>query len=533
MKNMKKIFALVISVLLVMSMLAVGYAANDKTITVKNANPGQSYTLYKIFDATVNAARAAATDADEKTEVTTSGINYTLPTGKSLTTEYTYTDAAGTSHTVKGADWFTVDSAGNITANNGADITTEAFREWAKKFGTQIETKTNNTDAAADLTFTGLADGYYFMTTTTGSLVTVTSVAPNAIIKDKNGVPTVEKVEDEPTNDIGDRVNYTVTVHLQPGTKNVKFHDELSAGLTLQGTAPTTIKVGNDPLTAATSAIATTGDYFVEKWENSTATGDDITIAFTQRYLDSLTAATDVTITYSALVNENAVVNEHNDAYLKYGENNNIESEHITVWESTFKFKVNKVDGSNNNAALNGAKFVLSTSGDLGDLKETFATDLDATQLATLLKFTSSGTQDQTNGSYELTANNNITFNGLDGDATEGTIYYLYETKAPDGYNKLTAPVAVKITPVMNADQPTKVDSYTVAYKLPGDSTFTDCAATNDFAIPQEFNVQNNQGTLLPSTGGIGTTIFYIAGSILVLAAVIFLVTKRRMGSEE
>jgi len=502
-------------------------AANDKTITVKNSNPHQSYTLYKIFDATVNDARAAAVDSSENTEVTTDGINYTLPSGKSLATEYSYTDSAGTSHTVKGTDWFSVDAAGNITANNGADITTEAFREWAKRFGTEIETKTNNTDAAADLTFTSLADGYYFMTTTTGSLVTVTSVAPNAIIKDKNGVPTVDKVEDEPTNDIGDEVNYTVTVHLQPGTKNVKFHDELSAGLTLQGSAPAAVKVGNTPLTAGD-----TGDYVVEKWEAVTADGDDdITIAFTQKYLDSLTAATDVTITYSAQVNSNAVVNEHNDAYLKYGENNNIESEHITVWESTFKFKVNKVDGSNSNAALNGAEFVLSTDGSMGDLTE----NLTAAQQANLLKFASDGTQDQTNGSYILTANSNITFNGLDADnnSSAGTVYYLYEVKAPDGYNKLTAPIAVKITPVMNATAPTKVDSYTVAYKLPGESDYTDCTATGSFAIPQEFNVQNNQGTLLPSTGGIGTTLFYIGGGILVLLAVVMLVTKKRMKAED
>ncbi len=527
---MKKIMALMIAVVMCISMMsAVAFAADQTiatgqggnyTVTIDSTNDSQTYTIYKIFDATTNTARQGETDVSTDTDVTTAGINYTLPTGKSLATEYTYTDSSGTSHTVKGTDWFEIDAAGNITKKSDVEdsaFSTEAFREWAKKFGTQVGTGTGNGD---DIIFSELKDGYYFITTTTGSLATVTSVAPNALVKDKNQVPTVEKTEDESTNDFDDTVSYTVTVHLYPGSTKVTFHDELSAGLTLQGTAPTAVTVGSTTLAAT--------NYTVEKWQAVPDAGDDITISFKQSYLDTITAATDVTITYSAKINSNAVVNEHNDVYLKYGENGDTESEHITVYESTFKFKVNKVDGSNNNAALSGAKFVLSTDGTLGDLTET----LTDAQKATLLKFDASGNQTQANDAtnYILEANNAITFNGLDGDAA-GTTYYLYEVKAPDGYNKLTAPITVKITPTFDTTDTTKVVSYKVSYTLPG-GTETDCTATA-IDVVHEFNVQNNQGTVLPSTGGIGTTIFYIVGGLLAVGAGVVLVTKKRMGKED
>lgn len=480
-------------------------------VTVDSTNEHQTYTIFKLFDATTNSARQGGSDTSTETDVMTAGINYTLPSGKSLTEEYTYTDSTGAAKTVKGTDWFSVDTAGNITAKSGADITTEAFRQWAKQFGTQVGTGTGNGD---DLVFTGLKDGYYFITTTTGSLATVTSTAPDALVKDKNQTPSVEKTSDGATNDIDDTVTYTVTIHLYPGSANVVFHDTLSAGLDLQGEAPAFIGVGETPLAAA--------DYSVTKWAAVAGDGEDITITFTQRYLDTITEATDVTLRYTAKLNANAVVNEKNDAHVTYGEKNT-ETEHSTVYESTFKFQVDKVDGSNNDAALNGAKFVLSTDGTLGDLTET----LTDAQKAKLLKFDASGNQTQAPDAvnYILEANNTVTFNGLDGDAA-GTTYYLYEVKAPDGYNKLTAPVKVVIKPVFNATDTTKVDSYTVTYTLP-DGTTADCAAT-DVAAVHEFNVQNNQGAVLPSTGGMGTTVFYILGALLVVACGIVLIARRR-----
>ena len=102
---------------------------------------------------------------------------------------------------------------------------------------------------------------------------------------------------------------------------------------------------------------------------------------------------------------------------------------------------------------------------------------------------------------------------GLGGaDNTTGTNYYLVETEAPSGFNKLTAPIIVNVK-----------DNGTITVSLDGKTL----ATTND-----AFNVVNNSGTVLPSTGGIGTTIFYVVGSILVVAAGVLLITKKRMSRE-
>ena len=525
MKKSAKIIAWVITLVMCMGFGSLAaFAADqtiptgqggDRTVTVDSTNENQTYTIYKIFDATTNSARQGKTDSSTETDVMDSGINYTLPSGKSLTQEYTYTDSSGASQTVKGTDWFTVDSAGNVKANSGADITTEAFRQWAKQFGTQVGTGTGNGD---DIIFSGLKDGYYFITTSTGSLATVTSVAPNALVKDKNQVPSVEKTGDGSTGDIDDTVTFTVTIHLYPGASQVVFHDELSAGLDVTGSAPEFIGTGSTALAAT--------DYTVTKWSATAGEGaDDITITFSQSYLDSITEATDVTLTYSAKVNNNAAVNEQNDACVTYG-TSATESEHATVYESTFKFGVNKVDGTNGDAALNGAKFVLSTDGTLGDLTET----LTDAQKAKLLKFDTSGNQTQAAGAtnYILSADNSVTFNGLDADAA-GTTYYLYEVKAPDGYNKLTAPITVVITPTFDTTDATKVVSYKVTYTLP-DGTTADCSATAIDTL-HEFNVQNNQGAVLPATGGMGTKIFRVLGAALLIVCGILLISRRRMQS--
>ncbi len=470
-------------------------------ITVSETNKGQKYSIYKLFDATTTEAFRNGQTGDK-------GISYTLPDGKDLAATYSYTNSKGETVNVKGEDWFSVDNAGYIRLNDGitsSDLATEEFRQWAKNFGTNLKETTASADNEI-IAFTELTEGYYFISTTTGSLATVTSIAPNQPVKDKNGVPSLDKIEDEPTNDITDLVNYTVTINLVPGTKNVVFHDRLSKGLTLQGEAPTvSIDAAN---------------YEVNKFEFVETDGeDDITISFKQSYLDSLNEAVAVTIEYSAMLNDDAVVNEYNDAFIRYGENNDIESEHKKVYESTFKFKVNKIDGASEQP-LSGAKFVLATTDNLGDIT---VDDVEGIK-DSLVEFDANGNYDVNGNEYILEADNSITINGLDGDAA-GIAYYLYEVEAPEGYNKLTAPIKVVIAPTFDTTDPTKVASYKVTYVIDGVSA--DCTTTAIDVI-HEFDVANNQGTLLPSTGGIGTTIFYIVGAVLIIAGIAYFILRRK-----
>ncbi|WP_044913597.1 SpaH/EbpB family LPXTG-anchored major pilin [Butyrivibrio sp. WCE2006] len=478
----------------VVSTKTVSANAGDYQIKLQQTNKNQTYTVYKLFDATTNSARKVATDDSTTTDVTTEGITYTLPSGKTL----------------EGNAWFT-DTNGYVRLKDGiseSSLSTNEFREWAKTFGTEVVHETADNDGQ-EIVFTGLTEGYYFISTTTGTLATVTSVAPNALVKDKNSVPTVTKVEDQPTNDFGDVVTYTVNITLQPGSKNVVFHDRLTKGLTLAN-APESIKIGTDDLSAS--------NYELTKWTNVEEDGqDDISIKFIQDYLDTISEATVVTLTYKATVNAQAVINEHNDAWINYSENNEVTSEHVTVYESTFKFKVVKVD--EHDQPLAGAKFVLSKNSELGDITENNITD----KKADLLAFDADGNYTPGGDSYIQTGNNNaeFMFNGLDADPDAAIEYYLYEVTAPNGYNKLTAPIKVVITPVLKG---TKVESYVLTY------TVNNVATSIDGVIGQvpSFNVVNNQGTVLPSTGGIGTTIFYIIGGLLIVAAVVFFVVRRK-----
>ncbi len=515
MKGIKKLLTGILAATMVMgSCLTVSAAevatgnGGSNTITVKDTNKDQKYTVYKLFDATTTQDFRDGKSGNK-------GIAYTLPEGKDLAQVYTYTDSKGEIQEVKGTDWFSVDTAGYIKANSGitdSNLATENFRQWAKMFGTEIKDY-KATEDDENIKFTGLTEGYYFISTTTGSLATITSIAPDQEVVDKNGVTTIDKTEDEPTNDITDVVNYTVTANIVPGSKNVVFHDSLTSGLTLQGAAPTSVSIDAD-------------NYTVVKFANEVTDGvDDITISFKQSYLDTIDEATEVVIKYSAKLNENAVVNEYNDAYLVYGENNDIQSDHKTVYESTFKFQVNKIDGESEEA-LNGAKFVLATTGGLGDLKEDALDDVEG--LVTFDKDGSTYTYNPEGTNKLLEANNSILINGLDGDEA-GIEYYLYEVTAPAGYNKLLKPIKVIIAPEFDDTDATKVKKYTVTYVI--NDVPTVCPETGIDVI-HEFDVANNQGTLLPSTGGIGTTIFYIIGGILIVAGVAYFIVRRKANAE-
>ena len=232
---------------------------------------------------------------------------------------------------------------------------------------------------------------------------------------------------------------------------------------------------------------------------------------------------------YTGVLNENAKVyddgKQDNAAHLEYSNNPNDDgkgkSPDKKVYDWTFKMGINKVDKSN--TALTGAKFVLSKSGTIK------VTDLACddngvptvtTGLIGLVK-TGEGAYrialtGETDIVYAIEAGNPV-IKGLD----DSVNYYLYETKSPAGYNLLSEPVSFRIAAEYNtdgsalsADKPT----VTIGNGVPSTTLSTD--------------VVNQSGAELPSTGGMGTTLFYVLGGVLVLAAVVLLVTKKRMRSE-
>ena len=401
------------------------------------------------------------------------------------------------------------------------------------------------TDPAAGTgtdSITGLAAGYYLIKNTdvgTGEVFTdyILQVVENVTVQPKSGKPTLDKqikhndngewgvVGD---NQIGDTVEFRTitTVPIVSGYTKYTYviHDEMSAGLTsnVHSNDDVTIKV-NDEDAKKLDKI-----YYTVTVDPKNANKFTVTVDVLKAIEDGKMAAGDTLYTYyTGILNENAKVyndgKQDNKAYLEYSNNphndtTTNETPAKVVYDWTFKMEVNKVDGENN-APLTDAKFVLSKNGNcaLGAIDADGNPD-NKTDLIKLIdnkdgSYTVAPADYTGSVVYVMTAGN-ITINGLD-DATK---YYLYETKAPAGYNRLTAAVRFEIT---------------ATYSDAGDSCTSVTATVNNDPQPSvSVNVKNNKGSTLPSTGGIGTTIFYVIGGGLMAVAAVLLVTKKRMNSK-
>ena len=317
-------------------------------------------------------------------------------------------------------------------------------------------------------------------------------------ITDKNPRPTIEKKVQEDSNDswgdvndadIGQIVNFKSTVSAKPGARKYVVHDKMDAALEFGGV--TSITAGSTTLTESDYTVVTTG----------LTDGCTFHIVFAETYLDSITADTDIVINYTAKLTSDAVAGTGyvNETWLDYGDNQH--TEHDTTTTYTWKLPIYKyhMDGDTKKA-LPGAEFILYKGSEEnrvyaqvteGKLIGWTTTKTDATTLV-------SG------------ADGMIAVEGLDADT-----YYLEETRAPGGYNKLAGPVTVVI-------------SHTVSGEGAQNMTHTLKQDTIDVG---RVEIENKSGTELPETGGIGTTIFYVLGSILVIGAVVLLITKKRMSA--
>lgn len=482
MKHTRRIASLLLALVMVFAMATTAMAADhdsgkggSATITVNSAEASNTYKIYKVFNA--------------KSDGTSTNISYQLVSGKTTA-----------------PDGFSVDAAGNVSYNGSNTELTATDIEKIASYVNETDLVATVTTSVGETSFkvTGLEYGYYYITTTTGSLVTVDSTNPSATVNDKNTPPTIEKKvngEDSVTAKIGEKVTYTVTVKAHKGATNYVFHDQMTAGLTLDTTTEPVVKVGETSLTQGT-------DYTLTKFQNETNDDvDDITITFTKTYLDSISADTDIVITYYATVNENAVIaglGNPNTADLDYGDNNSVQEDTTTVY--TYEFDIVKTDNSNPAKLLINAEFKLYSDASC-------TTEIPVVKVAAN-KYRLAKT-DETGVSIVVENKDVVVISGL----SNGT-YYLKETVAPQGYNLLTS--ATEIT-INNASKKAATGEINATA-----GTFTPAEPAT--AVTQ---IVNQTGSELPSTGGMGTTLFYVVGGLMVLAAVVLLVTKKRMASAE
>lgn len=493
MKYMKKLITLLAVLTLALAMAvpafaASGTASSTGTITINNAVTGTTYKAYRIFDL-------------ESYDTNKDVYSYKLNTNwKDFPAYSTTIDGK----TVSAAAFFSVNSAGYIEWNDAKKDAGADFAKLAKAFvdANTIACDQEKTASSTTVTFTDLTLGYYLVDTSLGSLCSLDTTAPSVIIKEKNSDTTIEKKivingdekVDSNSAGIGDTVNFSITITVKDGDpKNYVLHDKLS-GLTFNPDS-LEVKVGATKLTANT-------DYTLE---TNPKDGDSFDVKFTDGKLKTNDV---VVVTYSATVAADATIagaGNKNTAKLAYSGKESTEEETTTyVW----KLNVHKyaLDSTNHEVALSGAKFVL------------YRMDGDTKKYAKLTnkKIVGWVTDKDNATTLETDGTGDILIEGLN----VGT-YYLEETEAPAGYNKLTEPIEVEITATTSVTS----GSETVQYKNSSETSYTP-------ATDATVKVLNNAGTQLPSTGGIGTTLFYVIGGVLMAVAAVLLVTKKRMNNK-
>lgn len=473
-KTFKKLMAALLAVALLCAMAVPAFAADAPgSITINNAVSGKTYNVYRILD--------IATHNDGYT-----GIVY--KTNDKWSNFINSTDVKSKYFTAVGNDGV-ITVRDDLNADDAKALAVSA-KAWLGAHTDITADATAITATSSTVNFTNLELGYYLVVSSGWDeavevVCSLDTTKPDVEINEKNGKPTIEKkiVENSNTVEnntagIGDYVQFQITVNVIDGQpSNYVIHDKMSAGLTFVNTNehPVGVTVGSRALNATEYSF------------NDSIT-DDCT--FELKINDRILQPNDVvTVTYWGQINSSAVINpgsNTNEAKLTYGTSGN------SFWKQTttkvFGFKVFKHAGTDTDHLLPGAEFRLYKT--VGG--ETYYAQFDANGLLT------GWTTDATASGVTMTSNSTkaLVLNGLDA----GT-YYLEETKAPDGYNKLTDPVTV---------------------------TITEDGKVNETANGTVY-VSNNAGATLPSTGGMGTTLFYVIGGGLMVAAVVLLVTKKRM----
>lgn len=501
MKHTRQFFALLLALVLTLGLCATAFADEAKpgSITISNPAQGKTYEVFKLLDV-----------AADESDLANKGFIYKL-------TADAWADFITTVQDGSGAKYFNLFENGGkkyVLANENLKPGIADFAAKAKAYAEEKNLQPVQTATASDgneLTISGLDLGYYLVRSDLGILCSLDTTAPNAEVKEKNEatviVKNVEDTKKQNVAEIGTYVKFTIQITVKDKAPvNYKLVDEMTEGLTF-------VNDENHPLTVTVNGSALAAENY-NVAETTEPRGFTLTFNNNAEGNASILKTGDVvTVTYYAQINENAKIADEanvNKAKVEYGTNSHTEYDttETYVWKMNIvKYTMKKAaDGDQaTEEKLAGATFQLSR-------------DAAGAQVIKLVKVNDTtyrlALPTETEGVVDTITTGNsgeLVINGL----ADGT-YYLTETKAPRGYNLLREPVKVKI------------DHTTANGKLTETSFVADQTETDTSGVVK---VENNAGAELPSTGGIGTTVFYVLGSAMALGAVILLVTKKRMAA--
>lgn len=523
---MKKVFAAAAAIATVFGLAATtvataNAAGGNATLTVSTTDAkfaGKTVNAYKMFSATVSGDGKAVsyTLTDEwkpffKNSVGLTGVTDENVNDKANDYVSKLKDSTLVAFATKASNWAQT-KANNITADATATVSADA------------------SNGKYTATFTGLGYGYYVVAVPGATLAnaksqyaTLVSVHSTKVDADiKGDLPTVDKKvqvdgtgKDATDAKIGDTLTFTLTSTIPDmsayDTYTFNFKDTLSKGLTFGQVK--SVKVENVTLTENTDYTVTTP---------TASNNNTLTVAMKDfKTKQQANAGKKITVTYTATLNENAVVGgagNVNSAKIQYSNNPSTngtgESEPSKVRVFTYGFTVDKYTGDygENATRLAGAEFTLAPKNDSTPISfvQVSAGSATANAVYRVAKAGETGTTTIT-----TPANGKVVFEGL-----KNGEYTLTETKAPAGYNKLASAIGVKVNGQNNGTDTTNA-TVTITYNNDNGNDYNQTASNG--VIP----VQNKSGAILPGTGGMGTIAFTVIG-VLVIALGVAWTLKRK-----
>lgn len=547
MRKVKKLLGLLLAAVMVLAMGVPTFAASGSyTLTISGASGGHTYEAYQIFAGELSKNGQTLSNVTWGDGVNSEALLAALKGTEEETTAYeTCTTAADVAKVLESY------------GDNSSEM--KAFADIAGQHLSGTTSGTLGEYNEGSYTISGLAAGYYLVKDKDDSVPGtdaytdfILKVVQNTTVTAKSYVPTVEKKvqeDDKYTQDggygngyndvadwnIGDAVPFKLIGTLPTNfadydTYQYIFHDTLSDGLDLNKGS---IKVYYASDKAGTDKTEISSEKYTVNVPGTEETDKcSFEVAFADlTSVEGVTANKYIIVEYTATLNKDAEIGlpgNPNKVYLEFSNNPNSGGEGDTgktpedkVIVFTYELDVTKVDGQDADTKLKDAEFKLYDANG-----KYVIVDADG-------KVT--GWADNEAGGSTLKSDENGLFKviGLD----DGT-YYLKETKAPDGYNKITEPIEIVITATTENDQNWEAgegpkDALTaLEIQVTVGSSETSGNGDTETGIVAT-DIQNNKGAKLPETGGMGTTIFYVLGAILVIGAGVLLIVRRRTGSEK